>query len=113
MRRVLLDHARRKNRLKRGNGRKQVELEPAHLVQQFDPVREMILDEAITRLGMEDPGAAGVAALHVFAGMSIEEVADCTSVSRSTAYEQWSFARAWLGAALRDSRDSLPVFTTG
>jgi RNA polymerase sigma factor (TIGR02999 family) len=108
MRQVLIDHARVKGRAKRGGGRRRVELDPAHRVVEADPARELALDEAIARLGAEDPSAAGVAALHVFAGMSIEEVADSMSLSRSTAYAQWAYARAWLGAAFDDRAGSQP-----
>ena len=101
MRQVLLDHARTRGRGKRGGGRRRIELDSGHRVVDVDPVRELVLDEAIARFGTEDPTAAGVAALHVFAGMSIQEVADCMGLSRSVVYDHWAYARAWLGAALR------------
>jgi RNA polymerase sigma factor (TIGR02999 family) len=102
MRRVLIDHARSRDRNKRGGNWHRVELNPGHRATYHDPARELILDEAISRLAAEDATAAGVAALHLFAGMSIDEVAECTGVSRTTAYEQWTYARAWLRAALSD-----------
>jgi RNA polymerase sigma factor (TIGR02999 family) len=102
MRRVLVESARAKKRDKRGGGRRRVDLDPAHWMNHPDPARVLALDEAYTRLAAEDVTAAGVVSLHVFVGMPIDEVADCLGISRSTAYEQWAYARAWLGAALRD-----------
>ena len=56
--------------------------------------------ELLTRLAGEDPEAAGVAKLRIFAGLSVEEAAEALSMSRASAYRQWAYARAWLHARL-------------
>jgi RNA polymerase sigma factor (TIGR02999 family) len=100
MRRVLVEGARRKGRVKRGGDRRRVELdEPAAAADsQADDV--LALDEALTRLAADVPDAARVVQLHYFAGLSIEQAADALGVSRATAYRQWTFARAWLRCAM-------------
>jgi RNA polymerase sigma factor (TIGR02999 family) len=100
MRRILVESARHKNRLKHGGDRQRVELEEQHLVVLPPPERMIELDEALTQLAAEDPAAAEVVKLHFFAGLSLEQVAECLGVSRATAYRQWAYARAWLRCAL-------------
>jgi hypothetical protein len=53
-------------------------------------------DEALTRLGAEDPQAAAVGQLRYFTGLPVPEAAQCLGLSRATAYRDWTFARAWL-----------------
>jgi RNA polymerase sigma factor (TIGR02999 family) len=100
MRRILVENARRKNRIKHGGGRSRVELSDHHTTAQ--PLSDDIvaLDEALLRLAKEDPAAAQVVELHFFAGLSIEQAADALGMSRATAYRQWAYARAWLACAI-------------
>jgi RNA polymerase sigma factor (TIGR02999 family) len=100
MRRILVDHARNKGRQKRDAGGQRLPL--ADIPGRFDrdPHLLMSLDEALNRLATEDAGAAGVANLHLFAGLSIDEAAVALGISRATAYRDWAYARAWLQAAL-------------
>jgi RNA polymerase sigma factor (TIGR02999 family) len=95
MRRILVENARRKKRLRHGGGRQRVEHEPA------DPSARaaeelLLLDDALTTLAREDPAAAEVAKLHVFAGLSVEQAAEVLGISRAGAYRHWTYARAWL-----------------
>src|SRR2546421_7751766 len=76
MRRILVDHARRKHRDKRGGRRRRVELADHHQVIDPTPDRILDLDDALTRLAAEDAAAARVVTLHVFGGLSIEQVAE-------------------------------------
>jgi RNA polymerase sigma factor (TIGR02999 family) len=94
MRRILVESARRKKRLRHGGDRQRVELsEPAVR----DKDTELLdLDDALSGLAAEDPSAAEVAKLHVFAGLSVEAAADLLGVSRATAYRHWNYAKAWL-----------------
>jgi RNA polymerase sigma factor (TIGR02999 family) len=103
MRRVLVDRARDKGRQKRGGGRAQVNLTDIPGRADNDPDLLLSLDEALARLGAEDLAAADVAKLHLFAGLSIDEVATALSVSRATAYRNWTYARAWLQDALDEN----------
>jgi RNA polymerase sigma factor (TIGR02999 family) len=100
MRRILVENARRKKRIKHGGGRQRVELSDHS--QPVDPLSDDIvaLDEALVLLAADDPVAAKVVELHFFAGLSIEQVADMVGMSRATAYRQWAYARAWLACAI-------------
>jgi RNA polymerase sigma factor (TIGR02999 family) len=96
MRRILIDNARRKHRLKRGSGRRRVDLESADLVTQAAPDELLRIDEAIARLTAEDPDAGQLVKLRYFAGVSVEQAAELLGMARSSAYEHWAYARAWL-----------------
>jgi RNA polymerase sigma factor (TIGR02999 family) len=96
MRRILVDQARRKHATKRGGGGRRVSLEEADTGID-SPVDDVIdIDEALTRLSAEDPQAARLIQLRYFAGLSIEDAGEMMGISRSTAYEHWSYARARL-----------------
>ena len=100
MRRILVESARRKQRIKHGGGLQRQDLEE-HDVPVTPPPEELLaLDEALARLGAEDADAARIVDLHFFAGLSIDEAADALGVSRATAYRQWAYARAWLRCEL-------------
>jgi RNA polymerase sigma factor (TIGR02999 family) len=105
MRRILIEQARRKDRHKHGGDRQRVELAEQHLAV-APPDRMLELDEALTGLAAEDASAAAVVKLHFFAGLSLEQVAECLGVSRATAYRQWAYARAWLHCALDEGQES-------
>ena len=96
MRRILVEGARRKNRLKHGGDRQRVELDDHDVPVRPPPEEILALDEALTRLTAEDAAAAQVVQLHFFAGLSIEEAAEALDISRATAYRHWTYARAWL-----------------
>src|SRR4051794_34052634 len=100
MRRILVENARRKNTEKRGGPRRRIDLSRAEPLDRADPDALLDLDELLTRLAGEDPEAAGVAKLRIFAGLSVEEAARALSTSRASAYRQWTYARAWLHARL-------------
>jgi RNA polymerase sigma factor (TIGR02999 family) len=96
MRRILIDNARRKKREKRGGDRQRVELVDHADPRQQEADRLLALDEALTRLAQADPQAAELVQLHTFGGLSVEEAGQQLGLSRTTAYRQWAFARAWL-----------------
>src|SRR5262245_14947601 len=100
MRRILVNHARDRNRLKRGGGRVRLELldQVGSLAEEPDLV--LSLDELLTRLAAEDPAAARIAHLYLFGGLSVEEAGAAAGVSRPVAYRNWKYARAWLRDAL-------------
>jgi RNA polymerase sigma factor (TIGR02999 family) len=100
MRRILIDNARRKGRRKRGGDRQRVDLNDADLVSWAAPEELLVIDEAIAKLAAEDPQAAQLVQLRYFAGLSVEEAAELCGLSRSSAYEHWSYARAWLHSEL-------------
>jgi RNA polymerase sigma factor (TIGR02999 family) len=103
MRRILVDHARRKRALKRGGpaGAAHPDLNllpaPAH-----DHDCWIDLDEALMSFAQIDAAAAELAELHIFGGLSVEEAAEVLALSRATAFRTWTYARARLTAALTD-----------
>ncbi len=100
MRRILVEKARSKGRLKRGGDRLRLELlDQAHSLAE-DPALLLSIDELLTRLGAEDADAAQVAHLHLFGGLSVEETGDVVGLSRPVAYRNWKYARAWIREAL-------------
>ncbi|MBI3462634.1 MAG: sigma-70 family RNA polymerase sigma factor [Planctomycetes bacterium] len=105
MRRILVEGARRKGRLKRGGKLKRVDLESTDLVSSASPDELLDIDGAISKLAVEDPEAAKLVKLRFFAGLSLSEAGELLGLSRSTAYEVWGYARAWLRCELQAMRD--------
>ncbi len=96
MRRVLVDHARRRRAEKRGGSGLRVSLEEG-LAQTSGPTPDLLaLDQALTRLADLDPRKATVVELRVFAGMTVEETADQLHLSPETIHREWRRAKAWL-----------------
>jgi RNA polymerase sigma factor (TIGR02999 family) len=102
MRRILIERARRKGRIKRGGHWRRVDLERLDLVGSASPDELLTLDEALARLADEDAGAAALVKLRYFAGMTTEQAAESLGISVATAYRYWAYARAWLRCALLD-----------
>ena len=100
MRRILIEHARKRRRIKRGGDRVRVSLSDLKLGVAEDPDTILALDDALGRLDKQDPRAADVVRLRFFAGLSVEETAKALEVSERTVKREWSFARAWLFDAL-------------
>jgi RNA polymerase sigma factor (TIGR02999 family) len=100
MRRVLIEQARRKCSRRQGGARRRCELSDEERVEVPLSDELLDLDEALSRLSAADPRAAEVVKLRVFAGMTIEEVAEVQGVSPRTAKRNWAYARAWLGREL-------------
>jgi RNA polymerase sigma factor (TIGR02999 family) len=101
MRRILIENARRKKRDRHGGGRRRVELPDLPAADQ-EPDDLLALDDALSRLAAEDPAAAEVVKLRLYAGLSVEEAAEALGLSRAHAYRHWTYARAWLRAALHE-----------
>ena len=104
MRRILIDHARRKHRARRGGGKKRVELgdmDDIEMVAESGRADELLaLDEALTQLAVADPRRAELVRLRYFAGLTLEQAAELLGISRATADRHWAFARAWLYDAM-------------
>jgi RNA polymerase sigma-70 factor (ECF subfamily) len=95
MRRILVEHARRRN-LKRGGGLPHVSLDEAAQVGGDRAANFVALDEAIDALALIDPRKAQIVELRFFGGLSVEETAEVLSVSSVTVMRDWSTAKAWL-----------------
>ena len=97
MRRILIESARRKQFAPR------VDLEGLQLAARGQDSRLLELHYALERLAAEEPTAARIVEIRVFAGLSVEEAASALGLSRATAYREWTFARAWLATALGEN----------
>ena len=102
MRRILVDVARHKSAAVHGGDKHRFELDDADLISRATPERIVALDEALSKLAEEDPVAAELITVRMFAGLSVEEAAGAIGMSRATAYRHWTYARAWLRAELSD-----------
>jgi len=96
MRRVLLDHAKARGRVKRGGGRPPLALTSVAELAARDSYEVLMFDEAFRRLEDESPEAAAIVRLRFFAGLGVEHTAEALGVSTSTVDRRWAFARAWL-----------------
>lgn len=110
MRRILIDHARTKNRLKRGGEWRVISMSIAQAEAQrpFDPSELLAIDEALEKLRKLDERKAKVVELRFFGGLDEETAARILGIARSTASSDWRFARAWLMDQLKAThgRDS-------
>jgi RNA polymerase sigma-70 factor, ECF subfamily len=95
MRRILVDHSRRRN-LKRGGGVKHISIEDTNALAPERPTDLLMLDNALHALARLDSRKAKVVELRFFGGLSVEETAEVLSVSSITIMRDWSTARAWL-----------------
>ena len=96
MRRILVEHARRKGSLKRGGGRQREELDEENLVVAQAPDELLALDDALSQLAVTDAQAAELVKLRYFAGLTVKQAAESLGISPRAADFLWAFARAWL-----------------
>jgi RNA polymerase sigma factor (TIGR02999 family) len=97
MRRILVDHARTRNRQKRGGSQEDLPLEEALLAGVEEANIDLLaLDEAMARLAKFDPQQERLVELRYFGGMSLDEAAAALGISRATAARDWQVAKAWL-----------------
>jgi RNA polymerase sigma factor (TIGR02999 family) len=102
MRRILVEHARRRKRHKHGGQRRRLSLEAAESLVEAPSEDLAALDEALTRLTNHDPVKAEVVKLRFFAGLTMPEVARALDISLATAERYWTYSRLWLYAELTD-----------
>jgi RNA polymerase sigma factor (TIGR02999 family) len=96
MRRILIDRARRKKRLKRGAGARRLELKDIDAAYEMPADELLALDEALDKLQQQEPVKAQLIKLRFFAGLTMEDAAAALGISRATADRYWQFSRAWL-----------------
>jgi len=104
MRRILVDHARGRKRVKRGAGAQRVSLNEATLISRSSEVDILAIDEALTKLAQLDARKARVVELRFFGGLEVEEAAAFLKLSPVTVLRDWKMAKAWLHREL--SNDS-------
>ncbi|MHB8974087.1 MAG: ECF-type sigma factor [Pirellulaceae bacterium] len=103
IRRILVENARKKVRVRHGGALRRIELDDVVSAAERPSEELLSLDEALTRFAVLEPEKAKFVKLRYFAGFSIDEAADLTGISRTTAKRYWTYARAWLLAELHDS----------
>ncbi len=96
MRRILVERARRYRRVKRGGGRKRIDLEDMDVVAAPESVDLVGLDQSLKALEERDPRMAQIVMLRFFAGLGVEETAAALDISPRTVKREWALARAWL-----------------
>jgi len=96
MRRILIENARRKQRLRHGGDRQKADLSPDDLAIEPPADNIIALDEALTDLAKTEPSKAEVVKLRYFAGLTLEQAAQVLDISPATAKRHWVYAKAWL-----------------
>ena len=96
MRRILIEHARRKSRLKRGSGQALLDIADLDIAAAIPDDKILLVDEALEQLKSESPERARIVMLKFFAGLTNEQVAEALNLNERTVRRQWNFARAWL-----------------
>jgi RNA polymerase sigma factor (TIGR02999 family) len=103
MRRILVEQARRKSRLKHGRKHQRVDLDSGCLVSAAPSLDLLALDEALSRLAETEPAKAELVKLRFFAGLTMPEAAAALDISLATAERYWTFAKSWLYAELAEN----------
>jgi RNA polymerase sigma factor (TIGR02999 family) len=101
MRRILIERARAKSRLRRGSRAEHVPLEHVTVASEDPPETVLAINEALDRLSARDPFKAEVVKMRYFVGLSQDEIARALGVSQPTVRRHWSIARAWLYAEMK------------
>ncbi len=108
MRRILVESARRKARIRHGGERQRVDLDSDCAVVEPPSLDLLALDEALSKLAANEPAKAELVKLRFFAGLTMPEAAAALGISLATAERYWTFARTWLFAEMADNRPDPP-----
>lgn len=106
VRRILVDHARRRGASKRGDGEPRVVFDETLGLPALEDPMVIALDEALNDLAEVDERGARIVELHAFTGLTFEEISDMLELSRATVMRDWKHARLWLRRALLDEGES-------
>ena len=101
MRRILIERARRRSRLKHGGGQVRLDIQELELADTTPDEKVLLINEALERFQTEDPEKARVVVLKFFGGLTNREVAESLNVTERTVERQWAYAKAWLFGAIR------------
>ncbi len=101
MRRILIENARRKSRLKRGGDRLRVDIDQIELAETSPDEKILLINDALEKLQLQDPEKAQVVLLKFFGGRTNQEVAASLAVTERTVERHWAYAKAWLFNCIR------------
>ncbi len=104
MRRILIENARRKSRLKRGGGQLRVDYEQVELAETSPDEKILLINDALERLQAQDPEKAQVVVQKFFGGRTNQEVAESLAVTERTVERHWAYAKAWLFHSIQTQR---------
>jgi RNA polymerase sigma factor (TIGR02999 family) len=96
MRRVLVDHAKERSRLKRGGDMAKISLDEALMISEDLDIRVVLIDEALTKLSAMDTRKARIIEMLYFGGLTVGEVSEAMEISPSTVHRETKFAKAWI-----------------
>src|SRR5262245_43232 len=113
MRRILVENARRKASLKRGEGLERVDLDQIEVADVGRSVDLIALDEALSLLARDDPQAAELVKLRYYCGLTNKQAAEALGISARTADFRWAYARAWLFEKLKGGASDRPASGPG
>lgn len=102
MRRILVDHARGKKRVKRGGNRQRIELDEACGASFRQEIDLLEVDDALSQLAQRDARQAQIVELRLFGGLTMDEIAQVLGVSKRTVESEWTMIRAWLRRQLAE-----------
>jgi RNA polymerase sigma factor (TIGR02999 family) len=102
MRRILVENARRKARLKRGGGLVRLNVEDLDLTATAPDEKVLLVNEALQKFEAEDPAKARIVVMKFFGGLTNQEVAESLGVTERTVERQWAYARVWLFQSIAD-----------
>jgi RNA polymerase sigma factor (TIGR02999 family) len=101
MRRILIENARRKSRLKRGGGLMRLNIDSIELAEVTPDDKILLINEALEKLQTEDPDRARIVVMKFFGGLTNQEVAGSLGVTERTVERQWAYAKAWIFQCIR------------
>jgi RNA polymerase sigma factor (TIGR02999 family) len=100
MRRILVDQARSKATNERGGDWERLDIDAVDVAVQANPEQLLAIDDALEKLGRDDPTAAAIVKLRYFGGLTVEQAAKARGIPVTTAYRHWNYARVWLHSEL-------------
>lgn len=110
MRRILVEQARRRKRIKHGGGRQRVDLDEAQIVVDDEVKADIVaIDDILQRLEAKDPRKGQIVNLRYFAGLTVAETAEALGVSVGTVERDWRFIKAWIQDELNEGSADTPT----
>ncbi len=104
MRRILVERARRRQRIRHGGGMEKTDLEPIELAVEVEDEKVLAVNEALEELQAEDPVQAQIVKMKFFMGMQYSEIAASLDISEKSVQRHWAYAKAWLFQRIRSGR---------